>query len=95
MTVKSLAEVHHDTAAQLAFRFALGEGLVALTGTTSEEHMRQDLDVVATLNDPQRGLPADERAAVAALGKRLLDQSTHRQKRPAHRHRGPHMARVQ
>ncbi len=33
------------TTAQVVFRFALQIGMVALTGTTSAEHMRQDLQV--------------------------------------------------
>ncbi len=33
------------TAAQVVFRFALAVGMLPLTGTSSPEHMRQDLDV--------------------------------------------------
>jgi diketogulonate reductase-like aldo/keto reductase len=33
------------TAAQVVFRFALQVGIIALTGTTSAEHMREDLGV--------------------------------------------------
>jgi diketogulonate reductase-like aldo/keto reductase len=36
---------HGVTASQLVFRFALDVGMIALTGTTSAEHMRADLDV--------------------------------------------------
>jgi diketogulonate reductase-like aldo/keto reductase len=35
------------TAAQVVFRFALGVGMLPLTGTSSPEHMRQDLDVTS------------------------------------------------
>ena len=35
------------TPAQVVFRFAFEQGMVALTGTTSAEHMRQDLGVFA------------------------------------------------
>jgi diketogulonate reductase-like aldo/keto reductase len=43
--VREIARRHGRTAAQVVFRFALEAGMVALTGTTDPEHMRQDLDV--------------------------------------------------
>jgi diketogulonate reductase-like aldo/keto reductase len=43
--VKRMAKGHGVTAPQLVFRFAIDVGMVPLTGTTSEEHMRTDLDV--------------------------------------------------
>jgi diketogulonate reductase-like aldo/keto reductase len=49
------------TPAQVVFRFALQAGMVALTGTTSAAHMRDDLDVYAF------ALHADEVAAIEHL----------------------------
>jgi diketogulonate reductase-like aldo/keto reductase len=40
-----IAARHGRSASQIVFRFALDVGMVALTGTTSAEHMRADLDV--------------------------------------------------
>ena len=40
-----LAEKYAKTIAQIAFRFALHIGILPLTGTTSLEHMRDDLDI--------------------------------------------------
>jgi diketogulonate reductase-like aldo/keto reductase len=42
--VARLAASHRVTPAQIVFRFALDVGMIALTGTTSAEHMRADLD---------------------------------------------------
>jgi diketogulonate reductase-like aldo/keto reductase len=42
-----IAARHGRSAAQVVFRFALEAGMVALTGTTSADHMRADLDVFA------------------------------------------------
>lgn len=46
-TLKAIATRTGMTPAQVVFRFALQQGMVALTGTTSAEHMRQDLGVFA------------------------------------------------
>ena len=43
--VQRLAARYGKTPAQIVFRFALHVGMVPLTGTTSEGHMRHDLDV--------------------------------------------------
>src|SRR5262245_22384355 len=43
--VARIAQRHGRTAAQVVFRFALEVGMVVLTGTTSAEHMRADLEV--------------------------------------------------
>lgn len=43
--VREMASRLGRTAAQVIFRFALQVGMIALTGTTSPEHMRQDLGV--------------------------------------------------
>jgi diketogulonate reductase-like aldo/keto reductase len=39
----AMAERHGCTLPQLVFRFALQVGMIALTGTSSEQHMREDL----------------------------------------------------
>ena len=44
--VKQLAEQRHGTSAQVLFRFLLDIGLTPLTGTTNEQHMKEDLDVL-------------------------------------------------
>jgi diketogulonate reductase-like aldo/keto reductase len=40
-----IARRHRRTVSQVVFRFALDIGMIALTGTTSAEHMREDLAV--------------------------------------------------
>lgn len=40
-----LAEKYRRTVAQIVFRFALQVGMIPLTGTSSAEHMRVDLDI--------------------------------------------------
>jgi diketogulonate reductase-like aldo/keto reductase len=40
-----IAKRHGRTVAQVVFRFALDVGMIALTGTTDANHMREDLDV--------------------------------------------------
>ena len=40
-----IAERHGRTKSQTVFRFALDVGMIALTGTTSADHMREDLEV--------------------------------------------------
>jgi diketogulonate reductase-like aldo/keto reductase len=42
--VGELAELHRATPAQIVFAFARQVGMLPLTGTSSPEHMRQDLD---------------------------------------------------
>ena len=44
--VGRIAKRHGLTAAQVVFRFALDAGMLPLTGTTDEAHMRQDLAVL-------------------------------------------------
>ena len=44
--VKQLAQQRHGTSAQVLFRFLLDIGLTPLTGTTNEQHMKEDLDVL-------------------------------------------------
>ena len=43
--VSEIARRHSRTPAQVIFRFALQIGMLPLTGTTSAEHMRADLDM--------------------------------------------------
>jgi len=40
----TLAQRHRCSTAQLIFRFAIGEGIIPLTGTTDAQHMQQDLE---------------------------------------------------
>jgi diketogulonate reductase-like aldo/keto reductase len=42
-----IAQRHGRTPAQIIFRFALGVGMIALTGTTDPSHMSQDLEAAA------------------------------------------------
>lgn len=51
-TVRRIAERTGKTAAQVMLRYALHEGMVVLTGTTSTEHMTQDLAVYAFELEP-------------------------------------------
>jgi diketogulonate reductase-like aldo/keto reductase len=44
--VLELARTHGRTPSQIVFRFALEVGMLPLTGTTSAEHMREDLETV-------------------------------------------------
>ena len=57
-----IAAAHGRTASQIVFRFALDVGMLPLTGTTSAEHMREDLAVL----DFQ--LAPDEVARIERLG---------------------------
>ena len=43
--VRAMAAARGNTSAQMIFRYCLARGMVILTGTTSEEHMEQDLAV--------------------------------------------------
>lgn len=44
-SVRALAETHRRTPAQILFRYLTQSGVVPLTGTTSLEHMREDLAI--------------------------------------------------
>jgi diketogulonate reductase-like aldo/keto reductase len=48
-----IAAHHGRSASQIVFRFALDVGMVPLTGTTSAEHMRADLDVFQFELEPE------------------------------------------
>lgn len=43
--VKAIAGKHNKTEAQIFFRYLNQSGIVPLTGTTSEQHMEQDLNI--------------------------------------------------
>ncbi len=43
-----MAERHSCSIAQVVFRFAIEVGMIPLTGTTSEQHMRSDLEIFDT-----------------------------------------------
>lgn len=60
--IASLARRYARTSAQIIFRFSLEIGMIALTGTTNADHMRQDLDVFSFQLEP-----ADVRA-IETLG---------------------------
>ena len=44
-TIAALASTHERTAAQILFRYLTQVGVVPLTGTRSETHMREDLAI--------------------------------------------------
>jgi len=56
-----IARQHGRTPSQTIFRFALDVGMIALTGTTSAEHMREDLAIF------DFRLAAEEIAAIESL----------------------------
>jgi diketogulonate reductase-like aldo/keto reductase len=60
--VRAIAVTHARTPAQILFRWLIDSGVVPLTGTTSEAHMREDLAVF------DFALARDERHAIGALG---------------------------
>ncbi|MDF2694334.1 MAG: putative oxidoreductase [Labilithrix sp.] len=61
-SVRAIASRLALTPAQVAFRFALDVGMLPLTGTTSAEHMKQDLDVV-----DQAPLTLEDRRVIETL----------------------------
>jgi diketogulonate reductase-like aldo/keto reductase len=44
-TIQMLAQKHQQTAAQIFFRYLSQAGIVPLTGTSSEQHMKEDLSI--------------------------------------------------
>ena len=55
-TMTTLASAHHRTAPQILFRYLTQIGVVPLTGTKSEAHMREDLAIFDfELTDEERG----------------------------------------
>lgn len=57
----SIARAHQRTPSQVVFRFALQAGMICLTGTSSADHMREDLDVFSF------ELSQDEFATIEAI----------------------------
>jgi diketogulonate reductase-like aldo/keto reductase len=49
--VKQIAEEVNKTPAQVLFRFSMHIGILPLTGTTSQTHMREDLELDFSLNE--------------------------------------------
>ena len=45
-TVRTIAQKYNKTEAQIFFRYLSQSGIVPLTGTCSEQHMREDLSIV-------------------------------------------------
>lgn len=60
-TLRALASTHGRTPAQIFFRYLTQTGVVPLTGTTSETHMREDLAIF------EFELTPDQCAAVSGL----------------------------
>jgi diketogulonate reductase-like aldo/keto reductase len=60
--VAAVAKAHGKTIAQVVFRFTRQLGMLPLTGTTSEVHMREDLDI------EDFTLSADEMSVLEAAG---------------------------
>src|SRR5262249_7846239 len=59
-----IAPHHGRVPSQVVFRFALDAGMIPLTGTTSAEHMRADLEVFDFRLDPEE-VERIERLALA------------------------------
>jgi diketogulonate reductase-like aldo/keto reductase len=51
--ITAIAARHLRTPAQIVFRFAIEVGMVALTGTSSPQHMREDLEVLGFALSPE------------------------------------------
>lgn len=51
--IKKIADIHNKTSAQVLFRFSQQIGILPLTGTTSEAHMKEDLHLDFNLTDEQ------------------------------------------
>jgi diketogulonate reductase-like aldo/keto reductase len=62
--VERIAQRLEKTPAQVVFRYALQAGMVPLTGTTNEQHMKEDLQV----RDFE--LAADDLSVIDSIGKR-------------------------
>jgi diketogulonate reductase-like aldo/keto reductase len=60
-----IARHHGRTVSQIVFRFALDVGLMALTGTTDAQHMREDLGVLDEFR-----LECEEVKFIESAGKR-------------------------
>lgn len=57
-TMAAVASVHNRSTAQILFRFLIQIGVVPLTGTKSEAHMREDLEILTfeLSHDEQRAI---------------------------------------
>jgi len=64
-TLVNIARRHGRTPSQIVFRFALDAGMLPLTGTTSPNHMRADLDVFDFHLSPAEVAQIQELAAAA------------------------------
>jgi len=51
--IKHIADAHNKTPAQIVFKYSMQIGMLPLTGTTNEVHMKQDLDLDFTLTDEE------------------------------------------
>jgi diketogulonate reductase-like aldo/keto reductase len=60
--VVKIAKAHAKTVSQIVFRFTRQLGMLPLTGTTSEAHMREDLAI------EDFTLSADEMSVIEAAG---------------------------
>lgn len=60
--LQSIARRHERTPAQIVLRFAIDQGMLPLTGTTSPDHMRDDLEIL------DFSLLSAEQTLIASLG---------------------------
>jgi len=65
-----LAKRHGRSVNQIVFRFALDVGMIPLTGTTSADHMRADLEVFDFCLEPDEIKQIESLSAVADAGNR-------------------------
>jgi diketogulonate reductase-like aldo/keto reductase len=70
--LRRIAERHHRTPSQIIFRFALELGMIPLTGTTDDIHMREDLEAFDFQLDPA------ETGTIESLGTRSALQPERR-----------------
>ena len=63
-SVRAIAETHGQTVQQVIFRFALEVGMLPLTGTTSPDHMAEDLGIYGF------ELEREQLETIAKVGKR-------------------------
>jgi diketogulonate reductase-like aldo/keto reductase len=67
-TVTAMAATHNRTTAQILYRYLITIGVVPLTGTKSEVHMRDDLAIFSfQLTNDEQSLTNDEQSAIDAL----------------------------
>jgi diketogulonate reductase-like aldo/keto reductase len=51
--VKDLAKKYKRTPEQILYAVLIGEGIIPLIGTTSEQHMKEDLEIVGLEVSPE------------------------------------------